>query len=185
MGTNKKKINRKKLTDAELSTEITKLLNGGETGKTEIYGTIRIKFSIARDRYSRGYDKTYLEWGRIKQLADAKVTTDKAVKSAEMGVKSKTDKQLHLQKMIEGIQADIDKGILEEYVVVKGVLQVVTKIMNAEMRAVLRRTMKDLYAELNKMAGHYEPNKIEVKTSVIELFKFGYDDDDEDTEGED
>lgn len=84
-------------------------------------------------------------------------TKSDAVKN---GLKSKLEKQLHIQKEIEGIQSDIDRGILEDYVIISGRVQMVNKKMNAESKAYLRKVIKELYAELNKMEGDYAPTKI-------------------------
>lgn len=98
-----------------------------------------------QDKASRAADKVYIE------------TKVEAVKTA---LKSKLEKQLHIQDQIDAIQSDIDRGILEDYVIVGGKLQVVNKVMNAETKAYLRKTIRELYAELNKMEGDYAPAKV-------------------------
>ena len=155
-----KKIKKTKLSDSMLKSEILAIFNGGITGKMEVYGTLRNKYSIARDRYTGMYDISLLEWGIIKSGVDKVVTVDAAIASANIGVKSKLDKQLHLQKQIDDIQADIDAGITNEYTIIEGKMQKVTKDLNAETKAILRRAIKDIYAELNKMAGDYAPAKL-------------------------
>ena len=99
----------------------------------------------------------------IKTIENKKddIYTQTNVKAFEEGLKSKIERQLHLQKQIDDIQADIDRGIVEDYIVVGGKLQIVNKIMNAETKAMLRRTITNITAELNKMDGSYAPAKTE------------------------
>ena len=151
---------RTKLSDSQLKSEIIALFNSGKTGKTDLFGIIRIKHTLSRDRYFKMYDACYLEWGKIKSKADKGATINAATQAAKIGLKSKLDKQLHIQKAIDDIQLEIDKGILEEYMVIGGALQQVEKIMNAETKAFLRKTIRELYSELNKMEGDYAPTKV-------------------------
>ena len=165
-----KNIKRTKLSDSQLKSEMLSLFNGGITGKSDCYGKIRIKHTLARDRFFRMYDVCHSEWSKIKERADTDVTVQAAETAAKIGLKSKLDKQIHLQNQIDCIQADIDRGIIEDYVMISGALELVNKIMNAESKAYLRKTMKELYAELNKMEGDYAAKRIELK-DVTDLNK--------------
>jgi len=156
----KKDIKRTKLSDAQLKSEIMTLFNEGKTGKTDLYGIIRTKYTLSRSRYFIMYDSCYSEWSRIKEQANTLATTEAAEIAAKIGLKSKLEKQLHIQKQIDEIQEELDRGVLEEYAVINGEWVMEPKIMNAETKAYLRKTMKDLYAELNKMEGDYAPTKL-------------------------
>lgn len=156
-----KKIKKRiKLSDAQLKSEILSLFNSGKTGKTDLYGVIRIKYTLSRGRYFKAYDQCYAEWVKINEQATIEASVQSAKESAQMGLKSKLDRQMLLQKQIDDIQAEIDRGILEEYAYISGKYKKVDKVMNAETKAQLRKTMKDLVAELNKMDGAYAPTKL-------------------------
>lgn len=153
---------KKTISDAQLRSELIKLFEKGETGKTDLYGLLRTKHKMGRDRYFQAYDTAMNEWQKVKERTTNEQVQANTIDGLKSGLKSKLERQLHLQKQIDDIQMDIDKGILEDYVVVGGKLQVVNKIMNAETKAYLRKTIKELTAELNKMDGSYSPTKSEV-----------------------
>jgi hypothetical protein len=156
----KKNIKRNKLSDSALKAEIITLFNTGITGKMEVFGTIRKLYTLARDRFTEMYDSCYLEWSKIKEQANSEATTEAAIIVAKSGLKSKIEKQYHLQQQIDEIQNELERGILEKYAVINGEWTMEPQIMNAETKAVLRKTIKELYAELNKMCGDYSPTKI-------------------------
>lgn len=136
-----------------------------EQGRTrgQVLGKIGKKWEISRTTFDRHWktanDTQKERQEKASKMAD-RVYVETKVNSLQIGLKSKLEKQLHIQKEIDGIQSDIDRGILEDYVVLGGRLQTVNKIMNAETKAYLRKTIKELYAELNKMEGDYAPTKI-------------------------
>lgn len=100
------------------------------------------------------------EQQRIKGEAEQDII--KAIEARKSKIMTSFERQEFLQKQINDIQDEIDRGVLEEYVVVAGKLQLVNKIMNAETKAYLRKTMKELLAELNKMDGSYTPIKTDI-----------------------
>ena len=144
-----------------------------EQGKTraQTLGKIGKKWEISRTTFDRHWktanDTQKERQARASKAADKAYIETKA-ESVKTGLKSKLEKQLHIQEQINAIQSDIDRGILEDYVVLGGKLQTVNKIMNAETKAYLRKTIKELYAELNKMEGDYATNKIEHSGEVVQ-----------------
>ena len=145
--------------------------------KTNFFKLLRTKYSIHKGRALELHDRFYSEWANMRDKGLANGIVRAAEKEAQMGLKSKLERQIHLQKQIDDIQSDIDRGIIEDYIIVGGKLQVVNKIMNAETKAYLRKIMKELTAELNKMDGSYAPVKVntEVKTKfVVRLNKNEY-----------
>ena len=154
----KKEIKRTKLSDSQLKSEIFALFNTGNTGKTDLYGLIRTKYTLARGRYFKMYDLCLAEWSKIKEQADSEATIQAAGEAAKNGLKSKIEKQVHIQRLIDSIQTDIDNGFYETIAgsVNPQILQIALSPME---KAALGKTIKDLYAELNKMEGDYAPTK--------------------------
>lgn len=155
------KRTRVKITDSQLKSEILKFLNSGNGSKSNFYEQARTKFKLEKQRTLRMFDIVHADWSKLKEKTENEALVESVREAQKTCLKSKLEKQIHLQKQIDAIQNDIDRGILEEYVTVSGKLQVVYKIMNAESKAYLRKIMKELYAELNKMEGDYAPAKIE------------------------
>lgn len=148
---------------------------GNTRGKT--LGKIGKRWEISRTSFDRYWktanDRQSLRQERAQKASD-KAYTETVVEAVKQGLKSKIEKQLHLQKMIEDVQADIDRGIMEDYIVISGKLQTVNKVMTASEKAYLRKTIRELYAELNKMDGDYTPAKVEhsgkIDTAIIQVF---------------
>lgn len=151
---------KKSISDAHLKSVIRRELSNGNTTKTNCYELLRTKFRLTKSTFLKKFDEVHSEWAKLKDKGESDGIVEAVREAAKNGLKSKLEKQLHIQKQIDDTQSDIDRGILEEYVVVGGKLQIVNKIMNAETKAFLRKTIKDLYAELNKMDGDYAPTKI-------------------------
>lgn len=98
------------------------------------------------------------EQQRIQATAEQEIAKEVEVRKSK--IMTSIERKEFLQKQINDIQDEIDRGVLEEYIVVGGKLQVVNKIMNAKTKAYLRKVMMDLLAELNKMDGSYAPAKV-------------------------
>ena len=154
--------NRQNISDAQLTSELIKLFESGNTAKANSYELLRTRFKISKQRCLNFYDSALASWQTERVKADNEQIQANAKETLKSGLKSKIEKQKHLQKQIDDIEADINAGIMVDYVVVGGKLQVVNKIMDAETKAFLRKTIKDIYAELNKMEGDYAAQKQDV-----------------------
>lgn len=95
----------------------------------------------------------------IRQKEIERVNIAAARQAAKNGLKTKNDRVLNLQRQVDDIQADLDAGVLVDYVIIQGKVQKVNKEMNAETKAYLRKTMKDIQAEISKIEGDYAPTK--------------------------
>ena len=88
------------------------------------------------------------------------VDTAAAVDARKSGLKSKLDKQLSIQFQIEAIEKELEQGYWDDIKIVRSKEKTVKKILNPTDKAYLRKTMRDLFAELNKMEGDYAPTKV-------------------------
>jgi hypothetical protein len=161
---------KKRISEAHLKSVIRAELSKGNTKKTNCYELLRTRYRLTKSTFLKTFDVVHSHWAKLKEKGESEGIVAAVREAAKNGLKSKFDKQLHIQKQIEDIQADIDRGILEDYVLIAGKLQTVNKIMNAESKAYLRKVIKELYAELNKMEGDYAAQKLEVK-DVTDLNK--------------
>ena len=156
---------RTSISDAQLKSELRKLFSKGTTQKSNAYEQTRTKFKMSKQRFWKMFDVVHSDWAKLKDKAESEGISEATKEAAKTGLKSKLEKQLHIQKEIDGIQADIDRGILEEYVFEKGIFTKKDKVMNAETKAYLRKIIKELYAELNKMEGDYAATKSDVNVN--------------------
>lgn len=175
----KKAIKRTKLSNSQLKSEILALFNTGFTGKTELFGIIRIKYTLARDRYFKMYDECYLGWGKTKEIADNEATVSAATESARKGLKSKLEKQINLQNEINQIDSQLSGEVISSYIVGNKVHESHDEAGNFNLPIQVQNDLRvkklQYTAELNKMEGDYQPNKVEL-SGAIELLKFGFDD---------
>lgn len=148
------------ISDAKLKSEILDQFNKGYTGKMEVFGIIRQSFTLARDRYSKLYTEAYSEWANLTAKGQADAIVAGAEKAVKKGLKSVFGKKQHIQQQIDEIQAELDNGTYLDSIVVGGEVKDVERKLSPETKTTMRRVMKDLYVELNKMDGDYAPKKI-------------------------
>lgn len=137
--------------------------SGKPRGK--VLANIGNTWQISQRTFDRHW-KTANDIQKKRQQLANKVADDTYIQTkgeaVKKGLKSKTAKQIHLQKCIDEIQKDIDRAISEEYIFEDGVYTLHENIMTAQTKAYLRKTIKELYSELNKMEGDYAPAKTEL-----------------------
>lgn len=138
---------RPTITDAALKGELVKLFNKGQTGKTDLYGLLRTKYKLGRDRYFQVYDSTHSEWARLNAKGIGEGIVAGAADAAKNGIKSKTERLMILQEQIDACLTDLDKPKLDIY-----------------EKVALRKTIKELQGEISKIEGDYATEKIDVTT---------------------
>lgn len=153
------------ISEAQLKKELFKLFNKGKTGKTDLYGVIRTKYTMGRDRYFKNYDLAIAEWQKIQEKAQVEQTIDNAKESLKIGLKEKIIRQLELQSMLEPnyrheeiVGADIKTG----------------KVIRA-MRPLTPKEIQLIHSELSKMDGSYSP--VKTQTEIRDLRPLFPDDD--------
>ena len=158
---------RNKLSDSQLKTEIIAVFNSGISGKMEVFGTIRNKFTCARDRFTEMYNTCYSEWSKIKEQASSDATVQAADKAAKIGLKSKLQKQIELQNEVDYIDKQIRGEVKFTFVVGNKVMKSHNMdngteifMLPVQVQNNLRAQKLQYMAELNKMDGDYAPTKV-------------------------
>ena len=113
------------------------------------------RLKIAKERFS-------VESERINKQTE-QVLTDVQKDALKSGLKSKLEKQLSLQKQIEKIEKILEDGETPDTIIdVKTSSSFdITRKITAIERSHLMKTLREITAELNKMAGDYAPAKTE------------------------
>lgn len=149
---------RKTISDAQLKDELIKLFEAGQTGKTDLYGLLRTKIKLGRGRYFKTYDETLLQWQQQREKAQSEQVRANASEQLKSGLKSKTDRLLELQKMLEDdYTTEISMFDIKSGKLLKGK----RKLTPGELIAV--------NAEISKMNGDYSPKKMEHIGSSISI----------------
>jgi len=148
-----KQTEKKTISEAQLKSELFKLFNKGKTGKTDLYGLLRTKAKLGRDRYFKAYDLAYAEWQKTQEQANIEQSIENGKELLKSGLKSKIERQLQLQAMLEPeyrheeiIGVDVKSG----------------KVIRA-MRPLNPTEIKNIHSELSKMDGSYAPAKIDAE----------------------
>lgn len=105
---------------------------------------------------------------RLKDRASkvAAATTTVAIRESLKGVKTRHERILILQDEIEAIRAELKRGKDIGFVIVNGKKKKVVKSIDLSTRAYLRRTIKELQAEISKIEGDYAPEKRELEVTT-------------------
>lgn len=117
---------------------------------------------------------------QMRRMEVERTKVDAVIEAAREGVRTRTERVLLLQKHIEAMELELEANLKIDYVIVRTTthelvpnsnppvtkpvtvskVQRVAKEMNALDRAAIRRTIKELQAEISKIEGDYAPLKL-------------------------
>ena len=116
--------------------------------KSNFYEHLRTSYKIEKQRALRLHDLYYQEWQNLNDKSIDEQTIDNAKESLKIGLRTKLERMMHLQSMLE-----------PDYRV-----QEVVGIANGKPiwvdRPLQPKEIQVIHAELSKMAGEYMPTKI-------------------------
>ena len=145
-------------------TDIAKdLANGKE--RAEILRKYAKKWQIAERSIDRYIERAKNEAEKLRNLANevANNTLIEETKNAvKLGIKTKNERLLNLEKQIKDLQTKLDADIDVGYFVIGGKVQTVNKRISVTDRAYLIKTIKELESEISKLQGDYPNAKLEV-----------------------
>lgn len=130
-------------------------------------GIIWEKMGLSRSAYYRVRPKAIEELNRrlmIRQTVIQEASAKVAVQAALNGLKTRQERLMILQQQVDEIMIELSGNRDVQYVVLvnevgKRVMQKVTTEMNANTRGYLRRTIRELQAEISKIEGDYAAEK--------------------------
>lgn len=125
------------------------------------------RLKIAKERFS-------VEAERINKQTE-QILTDEHKDALKSGLKSKLEKQLSLQNQIAEIEKILESGITPDTIIdvkTSSSFDIERKLTAIE-RSHLMKTLRELTAELNKMAGDYAATKqeVELRDSTIKVVR--------------
>jgi hypothetical protein len=155
----KGKATTKRIIDAAgLRIELMKQYEQGVTSLRDLWELFGSLYSIGKYRLNNTHKEAYADWCQMREHKLAKVGLNNLEKELKSGVKSKIERVLEIQKMLDDDQYE------ETIYDFKTGQQVV---FNRQMTPSERRGLYDLLA---KMQGDYVPT-----TSNVNVMKFGKD----------
>lgn len=94
-----------------------------------------------------------------------------AITQAQNGLKSREERLEILQIQVDALIKQITEAKDVQYVTISGQVQKVNTDMDARTAAYLRRTLRELQAEISKIEGDYSPEKRNVTHNFPEALK--------------
>lgn len=159
---------KKSLTDAELKIEIRKLWNEGERGKTHLYELLRTKIKIEKKRCLKMYNEVEKEATQETLQAQSDTIIEETKEAVKQGLKSKFERVMILQREVDKILQELDANVTTDYVAYQGYATRVVKEISVTDRAYMRKTLKDLQAEISKIEGDYADTNVKHSGEVIQ-----------------
>lgn len=160
------KPNRRTISDTQLETEIIKQFQKGNSAKTDLYGLLRTKFKLGRDRYFKLYDVAYNKWQIQKEKAEADQMYENGKECLKSGLKSKIEREAELEKKIDELNKIIEIGTTKDYYIHNGKARTYNRDISILEKTRTVNEIRQLNAELSKMRGDYAPDKHEHSGSV-------------------
>lgn len=155
----KGKATTKKIIDAAgLRIELMKQYELGVTSLRDLWELFGSAYSIGKYRLNNTHREAYSDWCQMREHKLAKVGLDNLEKQLKSGVKTKTERVLEIQKMLDD---DTYEETIYDFKSGRNV------VFNRQMTPSERRGLYDLLA---KMQGDYVPT-----TANLNVMKFGKD----------
>jgi hypothetical protein len=155
----KKQIERKSISDAQLTNEYLKLFEIGNTDNTNIYEHLRTTFKLAKERHVKFYHKTLNEWKITKENATNEQIHANQKESLKSGLKLKIAHQIELQNEIKELQGVLKAGYIAKKITINGKLHEKTEILGSYEISSIHRIIDEKRKELFKLDGMYAPTK--------------------------
>jgi hypothetical protein len=149
---------------------IDKLKVNPNTGFSELFSIYFEKFSKSEVTFSKDWNKASMVF---KEYQDAinKAKLEQSIESekeaVKMGLKTKNDRLIELQKQYERLEKILEIGTTNTHTFSQGVLVSEVRDMNALEIAKINQTIKEIRAEISKIEGDYAPKQIEQRTTQI------------------
>lgn len=157
---------RLRLTDDELKTEMLKMWNNGERGKTHFYKTLQERVQIDNVRCSRMYEIVEKEASSAVISAQMDEIQGNAKEMAKNALLKQNEIAKQIQDEIEELQRMIKDGYILRKIVIpaQSETQEPTILEKEEVFGVweleqLHKIVDRKRAELNKVLGYYSPTK--------------------------
>ena len=158
-----KETKKKRLSDEGFRDILFSELNKGNEKahlKTNFYELLCTKNSVAKGRALKLHGIYYSEWSKIKENATNDAMQTEIANSVKSGIKTKDERILILQIESEKILSELANGKHKETVKIGNKVQSYERLLTPSEKATMRKTYRDLQAEISKMQGDYAETKM-------------------------
>ena len=159
-------MNNPKIRQAWILDELRTLPN---TTWSEMFGKYSEKFGKSDKTFDKDWKKAVAEiteyQNALKKEKEA-ISIKEDVKLFKEGLKTKSERLLIYQKQINDIEAELELGTTEDVKSSMGMPTFITRSLLPVEKSSMRKTLKDLQAEISKIEGDYAPTKTELSGEV-------------------
>jgi hypothetical protein len=140
---------------------ILKELSKGNVQHKDVICLFLPKFACTRqtfDKYWKIANETHSQQRETINNARLEQSIETEKEAVKIGLKSKFERLLILQKEVDNCTLDLENGFTEE---LKSTGELVTRPITIQEKTALRNTIKNLQSEISKIEGDYAPTKAE------------------------
>ena len=137
-------------------------LNKGEVSFERVFELMLTKFNLSRPTFAKYWKIASAKYSDTqKEALDnmAGIIAKSKEDALKMGLKSKIDRLLSLQKQENALNDELNAGIMIVHTFVDGVICQGERPMNSLERASIHKTIKEIRSEISKIEGDYAPTK--------------------------
>lgn len=136
---------------------------------TEVFAKYSPMFAKSKKTFDKDWKKATEEI-KTYQIALQKekeaISIKEDTKLFKEGLKTKAERLLIYQKQINDIEAELELGTTEDVKSSMGEPTFITRSLLPVEKSSMRKTLKDLQAEISKIEGDYAPTKTELSGEV-------------------
>ena len=141
------------------------------------YGEVFIKYlqaftKLSRQTFSKDWKKAkeqLKDYQKKAQKEKERVSLKVEAEAVKSGLKTKIQRLLNYQKLVDDCLKDLAEGMTNDTVVVDGEPKQFRRKMNIAECNQTRKTLKDLQAEISKIEGDYATGKVDVTSNGKEI----------------
>lgn len=126
--------------------------------KTNFYELLQTKYTCTKAYTLKWWDIYYNKHVTATNNALNDTVVSEKINALKIGLKTKIERLLILQKEVENCTLDLENGFTEE---LKSDGQLLNRPITIQEKTALRNTIKNLQSEISKIEGDYAPMKNE------------------------
>lgn len=131
----------------------------------EMWGKYGQKWAKGKTTFDKDWKKAQSELKTYQnkvQKEKERVSIETEVEAVKQGLKTKNDRLLNLQKLVDDCLKDLAEGMTNNVAFKNGEPKQYRRKMTIAEYNQTRKTLKELQSEISKIEGDYAPNKTEL-----------------------
>ena len=152
-------------------------LNKGNVQYKDVMLVFVSKFELTEQtfvRYWKQANESHKEQRELINNAKVSTTINEEVKAVKVGLKSKIDRLLILQKLVDECLEQLATKQCNDTIIVEGTVKNIKRLMNQRELNDTRKTLQSLQSEISKIEGDYAVAKTENVNTFVDAQVFDW-----------